>query len=95
MFGVEKTCFDFSERKCMLCQLRCEHNKLLSFILNDITTHYERNNNGLIRVHVIKPNIKKPKEWVEQKLCEVMKIREMIDEIKETSDETLNILIEV
>ncbi|MBU0778091.1 hypothetical protein KKH23_05565 [Patescibacteria group bacterium] len=89
-----KVCKDFDERKCMLCQLRNQHNRELSLIFNDIEGHYERNNDGLIRVFTVKSKCKKQKSIIENKLIEIIEIKNMIQEIQNLDDESLKNLIE-
>lgn len=80
--GHDHLCKDFSEKKCMLCQLRNRYNNTYAWIVNDIDIKYAKKDgvDGVFRVLTPKTGLsKKYKEYVNNKLVELYSIRELID----------------
>ena len=82
--GHDHLCSNFSEKKCMLCQLRNRYNDTYGLIVNNIEINYAKEPcvDGLIRVLTPKNGLSKQhKEHVKSKLVELYSIRELIAEI--------------
>lgn len=83
--GHDHICKNFSEEKCMLCQLKDKHNSAYSLIVNNIDISYVKKPgvNGLFRDLTPKKGLStKHKEYVNNKLSELYAIKELIFEIE-------------
>lgn len=83
--GNNHICNNFSEEKCMLCQLRDKHNNAYSLIVNNINISYVKKPgvDGLFRDLTPKNGLSAGhKEYVNTKLSELCAIKEVIDEIE-------------
>ena len=83
--GHDHVCKNFSEEKCMLCQLKDKHNSAYSLIVNDINISYikESGVDGLFRDLTPKNGLSAGhKEYVNNKLSELYAIKELINEIE-------------
>ena len=83
--GHDHICNNFSEKKCMLCQLRDKHNNAYSLIVNNIDISYvkEQGVDGLLRDLTPKKGLSaEHKEYVNNMLSELYAIKELINEIE-------------
>lgn len=83
--GHDHVCNNFSEKKCMLCQLRDKHNNAYSLIVNNINISYVKKlgEDGLFRDLTPKNGLSaEHKEYVNNKLSELYAIKELINEIE-------------
>ena len=83
--GHDHLCKNFSEEKCMLCQLRDKHNSAYSLIVNNIDISYvkEPGVDGLFRDLTPKKGLSaEHKEYVNNMLSELYAIKELINEIE-------------
>ena len=83
--GHDHVCKNFSEEKCMLCQLKDKHNSAYSLIVNDIDISYvkEPGVNGLFRDLTPKKSLSaEHKKYVNDKLADLYAIKELINEIE-------------
>ena len=83
--GHDHVCNNFSEKKCMLCQLRDKHNNTYSWIVNDIDISYVKEPGviGLSRQLTPKNGLSiEHKESINNKLSELWAIKKLISEIE-------------
>lgn len=83
--GNDHLCKKFSEKRCMLCQLKNRYNNTYSLIVNDVDIDYSKKHgvDGLVLVLTPKKGSNpRKKEYINTKLVELFAIRELIDEIE-------------
>ena len=79
--GHDHLCKNFSENKCLLCQLRNMYNDKYGLIVNDVEISYSKEDNieGLFIVLKPKSGLSAThKEHVNNKLAELLAIKELI-----------------
>jgi len=81
-FGEIHICEDFTEHKCMICQLRQEYNKILSLIISNINIYNERICNMNVSKFRFNNSLNgNQKEYIDNKLIRLNAIVDLLSEL--------------